>query len=374
VRRRCQTGSRLDGGRVDRPGATPPEGGDVGVDGHTVERDRPLDRFGCHGDRPDLHRGAEHHDVGRRRRPEQPSARPAASRYRLSAGPADLADPLLEQRRRRCGEVGVHHHLTGRHGAGRRHDDGPVRSSAVEVGVAGADQQVEGQQAVDAVDVGVVRRRDVTGRHPHVADHRPGLLRQPRLVQSPDVASVEHRRGAEDLADRDDARPPDSREPDREVVEVDDRWGRIGERVGRVRPLSGDGGGTGRGDRGERGAVALMHEKSKLQLVWWMRVLRPYGRVDRLHRQAVALVAAVAAALAHPLVDHHPEAGRGRRPRRRSRRFSAAHAWSWIITVTPGVAASSAWASSSIAGHTSTPAGSVLPVALWVVGGDDHLG
>ena len=59
--------------------------------------------------------------------------------------------------------------------------------------------------------------------------------------------------------------------------------------------------------------------------------------VDRLHRQAAGPLAAVAAALADALVDEHAPGGSGARPRLRSRRSSAAHAWSWIITVTPAI-------------------------------------
>ena len=46
-------------------------------------------------------------------------------------------------------------------------------------------------------------------------------------------------------------------------------------------------------------------------------------------------------------------------PRLRLRRFSVAHSWSCTSTVTPGVAASTRWASASrVRSHTATPRGS----------------
>ena len=73
-----------------------------------------------------------------------------------------------------------------------------------------------------------------------------------------------------------------------------------------------------------------------LQDDWWMLGLAAELGLDRLHGQAVGLHAAVAAALADPLVDHDAHrAARRPRPRLRSRRFSAAHCWSWMSTVTP---------------------------------------
>ena len=50
------------------------------------------------------------------------------------------------------------------------------------------------------------------------------------------------------------------------------------------------------------------------------------------------------------------------RPRLRSRRFSAAHCWSWISTVTPSTLRSSSCAATIRSRpQTSTPAGSLTP-------------
>ena len=183
---------------------------------------------------------------------------------------------------------------------------------------------------------------DVDAAEAQVADDRAGLLRQPGLVEAAHDVAVEHRRRAEHLADGDHAGAADAREADREVV-----GGHDGDRVGqpgdagrrRARPAS-----RARasavgvdGDGGERRAVALQARQVEVAARLVDARLAPVRRVDRLHRQAVALVAAVAAALAHPLVDDDAEArawracpgcGRGAsRPRTR---------WSWSSTVTPG--------------------------------------
>ena len=69
-----------------------------------------------------------------------------------------------------------------------------------------------------------------------------------------------------------------------------------------------------------------MHEKSKLQLVWSMTVLRPYGVSIGCTDRQLLFVPTVAAALADPFVDDDPEVGVASLPRLRARRFSAAHA------------------------------------------------
>lgn len=54
--------------------------------------------------------------------------------------------------------------------------------------------------------------------------------------------------------------------------------------------------------------------------------------------------------------------GSSSRPRLRFRRFSAAHSWSWMRTVTPGTRASASWASRRRRrSHTSAPGASRAP-------------
>ena len=102
--------------------------------------------------------------------------------------------------------------------------------------------------------------------------------------------------------------------------------------------------------------------KSRLQVVWSMVVLRPKGvSVGWTDRQ-----------LLMRLQSPHPSQirwlittrclGVSTSPRLRARRDSAAQAWSWISTVTPGTSASTRWASVSRSrSHTSTPPGSRDP-------------
>ena len=148
----------------------------------------------------------------------------------------------------------------------------------------------------------------VTAAEAQVADDRPGLLRQPGLVEAAHDVAVEHRGRAEHLADGDHAGAADAREAHREGVgrapRARDRGARRRDRRScRRRGLAALRPSASSVTMANAGQSPCRHDVSKLQLVWWMRVLRPYARVDRLHRQAVALVAAVAAPLAHPLVD-----------------------------------------------------------------------
>ena len=189
----------------------------------------------------------------------------------------------------------------------------PARAPGA-VGVAGADEEIEGEEAVDAGRVRPVRQRRAVGRDAQVADDRTGLLRQPGLVEATHGAPAEHRRRAEDLADRDHAGAADAGQADDELV---GRHGghRIGQAVGRVadrRPGGRRRRGTGcsaavDGHEGERRAVTLEtgHVEVAARLV--DAGLAAVVRHHRLHGEAVALVAAVPAALADPFVDDDPE-------------------------------------------------------------------
>ena len=86
---------------------------------------------------------------------------------------------------------------------------------------------------------------------------------------------------------------------------------------------------------------------SKLQLVWWMRVLRPYGvSTGWTDRQLLLSPQSPQPSHTRSLMTTR-KSGLATRPRLRARRFSAAHSWSCSSTVTPGTAASSTWASIS---------------------------
>ena len=199
------------------------------------------------------------------------------------------------------------------------------------------DEGVEHEEHVGLAGAEPVRLGVVVQREVEVAHHRPGLLRQPDLVEAAHAVAVEHRRGADDLGDRDHAGAADADHADRDVVGLDHdlgggKWARRGAR------RRGVGGGAGAASAGvvvaadgrtrrvghQRGRAVVSivtnagqspsrHEKSRLQVVWSMRVLRPNGVSTGCTDRQLLFVAAVAAALADPLVDHHPEAGRGQR-------------------------------------------------------------
>ena len=89
---------------------------------------------------------------------------------------------------------------------------------------------------------------------------------------------------------------------------------------------------------------------------WWMRVLRPNsvstGCTDR---QFEVMPQSPQPSHTRSLMTIRV-AGSATLPRLRSRRFSAAHCWSWMSTVTPGTLRSSSWASMMRSrAHTSTP-------------------
>ena len=154
---------------------------------------------------------------------------------------------------------------------------------------------------------------DRFGGDAQVRHHRAGLLRQAGLVEAADVLAVEGGRGAEDLRHGDHAGATDTGHADGGVVGGHQQGG--GGQRGHVDGRLASSAATrlvglrrfGRGLLGhhgeERGAVP-----GEAGVVLVARGLVDLGLaaelgLDRLHRQAVGLHAAVAAAFAHPLVD-----------------------------------------------------------------------
>ena len=92
---------------------------------------------------------------------------------------------------------------------------------------------------------------------------------------------------------------------------------------------------------------------SKLQLVWWMRVLRPYGvSTGWTDRQLLLSPQSPQPSQTRSLMTTR-KSGLAILPRLRARRFSAAQAWSWTSTVTPATSASTSCASiSRVRSHT----------------------
>ena len=281
---RHDPGGLLDVVGVDVPPPAPTEGGDVALHGDAVELDRPLDQRGVDGDRTCLHGDTEEEQVGRRGVAEQATGDRGSVGVAVGGAARHLGEPPGEHvelwiRRRRLGNH--------RPGGGRRRrtdDDGPFGPGAGAVRVAGADEEVEGEEAIDPRRVGSVGHRRAGRRDAQIADDWPGLLRQSSLIETAHGSSGKHRRRAEDLADRDHAGAADPGEADDELVGRH-CWVGVGQAIGRV---------TDRRRRRRRGPAGLpplastvtrandgqspsRQVMSKLQLVWWMRVLRPYS-------------------------------------------------------------------------------------------------
>ena len=266
-----------------------------------------------------LHGDAEEQDVGGRRVPEQRGGNGDGVEEPVVRLPGHLGHPAGECLQRGVVRRRVGDHRTRRRAGHGADDHGARLVGADAVRVARRHQEIERQQAVDARAVGVVgRRHGAAAAHPQIADHRPGLLRQAGLIEAAHDLAVEHRRSAEHLADRDHAGPADPREAHGERIGRHDRlrrrqpdgWilGRPDGRACRARRVLVD------RDGGERRTVALQARHVEVAARLVDPRLAPVRRVDRLHRQAVALVPAVAAALADPLVDDHAEAGLGPQP------------------------------------------------------------
>ena len=104
------------------------------------------------------------------------------------------------------------------------------------------------------------------------------------------------------------------------------------------------------------------HEKSRLQVVWSIRVLRPKGvSVGWTDRQLLIWAQSPQPSQIRSLMNTRRR-GTATVPRLRPRRASAAHCWSWMRTVTPSRSARVSWASSSrLRGQTSTPSGMSVP-------------
>ena len=207
----------------------------------------------------------------------------------------------------------MHDHRACAHGGRVGHHDGAVRRERTNRSVVAADQFIEGDQHIDRAGCRLVRRQRRHLREAEVADDRPGLLREACLVEAAHVQPAQHGGGADDLADGDHAGTADAGEPDGalEAAARVEPGGRIGE-AGRGGARCGGGVFASRGPRvdahgHEGGAVAL-----RARVVEVARTLVDAGLatewcLHRLHGETVALLATIATALAHSLVDHHPE-------------------------------------------------------------------
>ena len=184
------------------------------------------------------------------------------------------------------------------------------------------------------------------GADAQVRHDRSALLGHAGLVDARHLQPVEVGRGREHLADGDDAGATDAGDEERRAVGPTGlgQRRRLGARPSTVPPSPPC---VAWGDGHERRAVTLDAAHVEVARVLVDARLAAERRVHRVHAQAVRDVAAVAAALAHRLVDHHARrrvsararaCARGAARRRTPGRRSSA--------VTPGTSRSSRWTAS----------------------------
>ena len=273
-------------------------------------------------------------------RSEQARARRGrgCSRTRVAA-----VDPPRADDQRREVHVGVDDHRRGRHRGGVDDRDRALRARRPRASPApprragrsrGARRRGRRRAAAGRRSArSAMRRSEITG---------PPFCARPVWSSPAALQAVEQRGHLEDLRDRDDAGAADAGHPHaacRRRRRAPARRSATRRRGGVALPSPS----SPAYDRQERRAVAL--EAGEVLVAGGLvdpRLAAELG-LDRQDRQAGRLLAAVAAALADALVD--PDALRpasASLPRLRSRRFSAAQPSSWISTVTPVDAASSA--------------------------------
>ncbi len=199
--------------RVGDRDAPPAERRRVGRDRDPVQLDGPLDRGGGERQRARLVGRADQQQVRRHRVAEQRlGARPG----RPARRPPRRAPPMRSTQRRRMSGAGrpsaSRDHGAGRHRAGR--DDGRRalrRTRVAEVPRVGADEHVEREVRRRAVADPVGRAEaGRVGGDAQVRGDRPGLLREPGLVDAVHRAPVADGRRAEHLVDGDDAGAADA--------------------------------------------------------------------------------------------------------------------------------------------------------------------
>src|SRR6185503_4675812 len=146
----------------------------------------------------------------------------------------------------------------------------------------------------------------------HMRHHRAVLLGEARHVEDAGALALEVRRHADDLADRDDARAADAGDEDAVRAFQLRKIGFFhcgiffvgcGARFALLQPAALDGD-EARAEALEAGVVLVARGLVD-------RALAPVLGLEGLDRQAVRLHAAVAAALAYHLVDHHAPGGVG---------------------------------------------------------------
>ena len=243
----------------------------------------------------------------------------------MLVGAGDPSDALGQVGVRGQADVEVGDHLAGRCRRRGSHDRGPALVSCQEPPVRRGHQLVERQEQVGLALPQPVGRRRRRLRQTDVAHHRARLLRQADLVETANVEAVEHGRSPEHLRHRDHAGTADARDPQRVVVGRDDQrrlddlagWRRntppaagcrrtTAARASALAPAEPpcEAPRLGHGDSHERRAVSL--EAGVVEVAGGLvdRRLASEVGLERLDRQTVRNLPAVAAALADAVVDH----------------------------------------------------------------------
>ncbi len=305
--------------------AAPAEGGERLLHRGAVQPDRLLDRVGCDRDAAVLEGGADQQHVGRHVIAEQRLGQALRVDVQCGIGTGRRTDAVEGLGGRAGNGDATGDHGRRRHHRGAHHGDRVIAPGGGEVRLGRRAEQVEADEHVRGATGGAQRPAYRLLGDADVAHHRAALLRQPDLLEPGGVAPVQERGHLQDLRDRDDPGPADPGHPEQRGVpgepalRLGQPGGRLGHRAGAAAAWL---------DQQERRAVAL--EAGQVGVAGRLvdAGLAAELGVHRLHGQARRDLAAVAAALAHPLVDHDLLGGRrqlaracaGGAPRRRSGR------------------------------------------------------
>ena len=230
-----------------------------------------------------------------------------------------LAGPLLDgmaQRRAGHPEVGIARKIGGRHLVVGEHHRGVIGLDGLQHLVGGRHHEIAAEHQVGARHAGADGMDLIGGLgNAHVAGHRAALLGEPRHVDRAEALALQMRRLAEHGRQRHHARAANARH--QHGVGVVERRQR---RLGQARQHAGNAA-VADGLAGLLDLGAVHGDEARAEAVEAGEVLVAGGLVDgalgaelgleRHHRHAVRLDAAVAAALAHRRVDEHALVGIG---------------------------------------------------------------
>ena len=282
------------------------EGCDVHLDRYTIEPDRSFDRCSRHRDVAELIRHANNQQVGRWLRCEDEASNGFGVDVPIGIALGRRVDRTPETLRfweRFVFEAG-HHLARGdlrcRHESDRGLGVGTLQHLRLRTADHVEQQQRVGVSSADLGSPGVALLTD-----PKIRNDLPTLLRQAGLVEARGNEAIEHRCGRQHLRHGHNARAADPDDQQRRLLHSFGFGWCIAHAVGRA-------GGVGN-DRvvgvdldGHEGR-AISAQTTQVEVAGLLVNLRfaPKGRLDRVHAHAVRHLAAMTAAFADRLVDHH---------------------------------------------------------------------